>query len=81
MKKLTQDLDVSPRAGHRLKSTPVRPWGPVMVAKIREIGHSKRSDQVPNLAPKNPGPRLTLSFGPVTRLQRPFPVRRASTTR
>jgi hypothetical protein len=74
--------DVSPRAGapEEYSGETVRP-GDGRITKIREIGHAKRSDQVPNLAPTNPGPRLTRSFGPDTRVQRPFSVHRASTTR
>ena len=51
------------------------------IAKIREIGHARCPDQVPNHAATNPGPRLTRSFGPGTRIQRPTSIHRASTTR
>ena len=63
--------DVSPRTGapEECSGQTVR-TGDARIAKIREIGHARRPDQVPNHAATNPGPRLTGSFSPGTRIQR-----------
>jgi hypothetical protein len=55
---------VSPRTGapEEYSGQTVR-TGDARIAKMREIGHARWPDQVPNHAATNPGPRLTRSFG------------------